>query len=97
MNRVSNHLTFMTEYDSYDLFMFSELHVCPYIHKHTRFGTGGCEFFFGKNAKVGKNMGGCQKFWWKKSKIGKNLVVGVILDQFGKMYHTFPGFFPSTP
>ena len=38
-----------------------------------------------------KNLSG------KNPKYGKNLVVGVILDQFRKMYHTFPGFFPDPP
>ena len=33
----------------------------------------------------------------KNPKYGKNLVVGVILGQFGKIYHTFPGFFPDPP
>ena len=40
---------------------------------------------------------GVKNFGGKNPKYGKNLVVGVILDQFGKMYHTFPGFFPDHP
>ena len=38
-----------------------------------------------------KNLGG------KNPKYGKNLVVGVILGQFWKIYHTFLGFFPYPP
>ena len=38
-----------------------------------------------------KNSGG------KNPKYGKNLVVGVILGQFRKIYHTFLGYFPDSP
>ena len=51
--------------------------------------------------KMGKKM---EKIWvgvqilsGKNPKYGKNLVVGVILGQFGKIYHTFPGYFPDPP
>ena len=101
----------MTEYDSYDLFMFSELHVCPpYIPEHTQchvcidggmwrwdsVGVG-VIFFLEKMRKSEKIWVGVKNFGGKNPKYGKNLVVGVILDQFGKMYHTLPGFFPDPP
>ena len=55
------------------------------------------EVGIGMGGGNGKIMGECQKFEWKNPKYGKNLVVGVILGQFGKIYHTFPGFFPGPP
>ena len=45
-----------------------------------------------------ENIGvGVQKFGGENPKNGKKLGVGVILDRFGKRYHTFPGFSPGPP
>ena len=44
-----------------------------------------------------ENMDGCERFEWKNPKYGADLGVGVMLGQFGKIYHTFSEIFPGPP